>query len=254
MEVETNGFLDGRLQILQPVAGYRAAIDPILLAAFVQAKSGQSVLDVGCGVGVALLAVGVRISDLMLYGLERDEATGELAQENGVQNKISAQIFTADLADLPPVLKQQTFDHVITNPPFHKAFHKNKNSAPQQSHKHSAHQESMALCDWITACLRRVKPRGYFYMIHHAGRLPDILTSLTACGDITILPIAPRLGRDANRVLIRARKGAKGAGRLCPPLVIHQECKHKTDGEDYSDTALAILRHCAGLKDVLKDL
>ena len=88
MEVETNGFLDGRLQILQPVAGYRAAIDPILLAAFVQAKSGQSVLDVGCGVGVALLAVGVRISDLMLYGLEREGATGELAQENAVKNKI----------------------------------------------------------------------------------------------------------------------------------------------------------------------
>ena len=250
MEVETNGFLDGRLQILQPVAGYRAAIDPILLAAFVQAKSGQSVLDVGCGVGVALLAVGLRISDLMLYGLEREGATGELAQENAVKNKIPVRIFTADLADLPPALKQETFDHVITNPPFHK----DKNSAPQQSHKHSAHQESMALGDWIDACLRRVKPRGYFYMIHHAGRLPDILTSLTACGDITILPIAPRLGRDANRVLIRARKGAKGAGRLCSPLVIHQECKHKTDGEDYSDTALAILRHCAGLKDVLKDL
>ena len=250
MEVETNGFLDGRLQILQPVAGYRAAIDPILLAAFVQAKSGQSVLDVGCGVGVALLAVGVRISDLMLYGLEREEATGELAQENGVKNKIPVTVFTADLADLPPAIKQETFDHVITNPPFHK----DKNSAPQQSHKHSAHQESMALCDWIIACLRRVKPRGYFYMIHHAARLPDILTSLTTCGDITILPIAPRLGRDANRVLIRARKGAKGAARLCSPLVIHQDHDHKTDGEDYSDTALAILRHCAGLKDVLKDL
>ncbi len=55
-------------------------------------------------------------------------------------------------------------------------------------------------------------------------------------------------------VFLDSRTAGQRGGRLCPPLVIHQDHDHKTDGEDYSDTALAILRHCAGLKDVLKDL
>jgi tRNA1(Val) A37 N6-methylase TrmN6 len=54
-EITTDGFLGGRLTIAQPVAGYRAAADPVLLAAAVQARPGQAVLDLGCGAGVASL-------------------------------------------------------------------------------------------------------------------------------------------------------------------------------------------------------
>jgi tRNA1Val (adenine37-N6)-methyltransferase len=55
-----DGFLGGKLQVEQPVSGYRAATDPVYLAAAVPAKAGQTVLDVGCGVGVASLCLGVR--------------------------------------------------------------------------------------------------------------------------------------------------------------------------------------------------
>mgnify|MGYP003408994725 CR=1 FL=1 len=50
-------FLCGKLQLLQPRKGYRAATDPVLLAAAVPARSGQSVLDLGCGAGAAALSV-----------------------------------------------------------------------------------------------------------------------------------------------------------------------------------------------------
>ncbi|WP_370553443.1 hypothetical protein [Falsirhodobacter sp. alg1] len=38
-----DGFLDGRLRILQPRDGYRAATDPVFLAAAVPAKQGDLV-------------------------------------------------------------------------------------------------------------------------------------------------------------------------------------------------------------------
>ena len=44
-------FLMGRLRLLQPARGYRAATDPVLLAAACPAEGGQSVLDLGCGDG-----------------------------------------------------------------------------------------------------------------------------------------------------------------------------------------------------------
>ena len=46
-------FLDGRLRIRQPANGYRAGADPVFLAAAVPAKPGESVLELGCGAGVA---------------------------------------------------------------------------------------------------------------------------------------------------------------------------------------------------------
>ncbi|MEO0916318.1 MAG: methyltransferase, partial [Pseudomonadota bacterium] len=57
-----NAFLGGRLQVLQPAVGYRAGADPVLLAAAVDAGPGHSVLDVGCGVGTALLCLGTRVN------------------------------------------------------------------------------------------------------------------------------------------------------------------------------------------------
>ncbi|MFM7443793.1 MAG: methyltransferase, partial [Tabrizicola sp.] len=50
-ELSDDKFLCGRLRLLQPVRGYRAATDPVLLAAACPAEPGQSVLDLGCGAG-----------------------------------------------------------------------------------------------------------------------------------------------------------------------------------------------------------
>ena len=47
-------FLDGRLTVSQPRKGYRAAMDPVLLAAACPARPGQSVLELGCGAGVVV--------------------------------------------------------------------------------------------------------------------------------------------------------------------------------------------------------
>ena len=47
-ELTCDAFLDGRLRLWQPRTGYRAATDPVLLAAFVPARAGQRVLELGC--------------------------------------------------------------------------------------------------------------------------------------------------------------------------------------------------------------
>ncbi|MEL6434627.1 MAG: methyltransferase, partial [Pseudomonadota bacterium] len=60
-DLTKDDFLGGRLQLLQPRAGYRAGIDPVLLAASVEARKGQSILDLGCGVGTAALCIGRRV-------------------------------------------------------------------------------------------------------------------------------------------------------------------------------------------------
>jgi tRNA1Val (adenine37-N6)-methyltransferase len=56
-DLSDDKFLMGRLRLLQPLRGYRAATDPVLLAAACPATPGQSVLDLGCGAGAAALCL-----------------------------------------------------------------------------------------------------------------------------------------------------------------------------------------------------
>ena len=65
-ELSDDKFLCGRLRLFQPIKGYRAATDPVLLAAACPAKPGDSVLDLGCGAGAAALCLGLRVPGLAL--------------------------------------------------------------------------------------------------------------------------------------------------------------------------------------------
>jgi tRNA1(Val) A37 N6-methylase TrmN6 len=107
--------------------------------------------------------------------------------------------------------------------------------------------ESIALSDWVKLSLKRVKPKGSFSIIHRADRLDDILAAMQGCGNIRVLPIAARAGRDAKRVLIQCVKDSRAPLRLLPPLIMHDGASHDRDGDDYSTAARAILRDAAAL-------
>lgn len=244
-ELTDDGFLDGRLRIQQPRQGYRAATDPVLLAAFVPARSGQAVLELGCGVGVASLCLGHRMAGLALTGVERQPLYADLARRNAARNAIPLQVVEADLAALPATLRSESFDHVLANPPYFRA---GGGTAAQDAGREVAFREETPLSLWIDICLRRLRPGGWLTMIHLAERLDDMLADLRGrAGSIEILPVAPREGRPATRVLVRARKVDRGPLRLFSPLVLHEGEKHLRDGDDYSLPARAVLRDGAAL-------
>ena len=235
-----DGFLDGRLQIRQPRLGYRAATDPVFLAAAVDAKPGQSVLELGCGVGVASLCLGWRVKGLQLTGLEVQADYAELARANGVANDIPITVLAGDLRSCPQPLGQLAFDHVLFNPPY---FTDASISTPQSTGKTIAHMEEATIADWVACALRRLKPGGDVSVIHLAERLPDLLTEVSkGAGNIRILPITPRAGRNANRVIVTARKGSGGSAKLLAPFLVHAGKTHVRDGECYTRQSKVVLR------------
>ena len=64
-----DSLLGGRVRLRQPAAGYRVAIDPVLLAAAVPASAGERALDVGAGSAAAALCLGVRVAGVHVTGL-----------------------------------------------------------------------------------------------------------------------------------------------------------------------------------------
>lgn len=237
-ETRTDGFLDGRVMIEQPAKGYRAGADAVMLAAACPAQAGDSVLDLGCGAGAASLCLGWRVPGVRLTGIERQADHAALALWNAQANGLAMQVLTGDLAAPPQALRQARFDHVIANPPYFVG----GTAAPDASRAQARHQDT-ALPVWADAALRRLRPGGLLVMILPAGRLAEGLSALGArAGDIAVLPIAARAGRDAGRVLIGAKKGARGPLRLISPLILHARATHDRDGEDLTEPAARILR------------
>lgn len=239
-ELTRDGFLDNRLRILQPRSGYRAAVDPVLLAAFVPARPGARALDLGCGAGTAALCLGARIGGLDLHGLEIQPAYAALARRNAADNGIRMAVHEGDLRDPPPDLRTPPFDLVLMNPPFHPE----SSSAPPDSGRSLAHREGEAvLADWIGAGLKRLRAGGGLVVIHLASRLGAILGALEGpAGAIEILPVAAREGAAAGRVLVRGRKGRKSPLILHPPLTMHEHGAGDGPYMRYSHAADLILR------------
>lgn len=244
-ELTCDGFLGGRLRIWQPRHGYRAAADPVLLAATVPARPGEAVLELGCGAGVASLCLGLRVPGLRLAGIELQPAYAALARRNAAENGIVFDVFEGDLARLPAALRAQDVDHVMANPPF---FPAGGGTGARDAGREVAQREATPLAAWIDAGLRRLRPGGRITLIQIAERLPDLLAPLAGrAGDITVLPVAAREGRAAGRVIVQARKGGRGPFRLLAPLVLHAGVCHERDGDDHTDAARAILRDGAPL-------
>lgn len=236
-ELSRDGFLGGRLQLWQPRRGYRAAIDPVLLAAFAPAEPGMRALDLGCGVGTAALCLATRQPGLELHGLEAQPAYATLARRNSVENGVALVVHDGDLRRLPAELRTLQFDLVLANPPFHAA---TATPAGDPGRDRALREAEAGLADWIDAGLRRLAPGGTLVLIHLPARLGDLLAALgRRAGAVEILPVAPRVGRPAERLLLRARKGSRAPLTLLAPFVLHEA--DETGGGGYTRAAQAVL-------------
>ncbi|MEM8802473.1 MAG: methyltransferase [Pseudomonadota bacterium] len=245
MNTTRDAFLGGRLTITQSEQGYRAGADPVFLAAAVPAQPGERVLELGCGNGVAMLCLLARVAGVQATGVDRDNEALGLVRQNLEANGFAGEVVAADIPDLPEVIRQQSFDHVMTNPPF---FDRRHGSVALDTAREAGRGENTTLASWLDAAIRRLSPNGTLTLIQRAERLPDCLAALDdRVGDVHVLPLAPRLGRAAKLVVLQARKGGKGPFRLAPPMLLHKGETHVKDGDSYTDLASDILRNGVAL-------
>jgi len=238
-----DAFLGGRLRLWQPRQGYRAGMDAVLLSASVPANKGERVLELGCGVGTAILCLGTRVEGLDLTGVERDAAFAALARRNG---GASLEVVETDLTDMPLHLRQRQFDHVLANPPY---YDRGASVASDDPAREAAHGAETSLEKWVRIAAKRLAPKGMAHFIHRVESLPDIIRALPhEMGSIQVLPLTARATRAPERIILRARKNGRGAFRLHPPLILHQGDSHQQDGDSYVPAIAAVLRDGAALQ------
>jgi tRNA1(Val) A37 N6-methylase TrmN6 len=215
--------LGGRVILHQPALGYRVAIDPILLAAACPAEPGESVVDLGCGVGTAALCLARRVPDVRCTGIDVQPELAALANRNAEENKLADRVrfLAGDILDGALPIYAAPADHVIVNPPYLKRGTATPSGNPVKA---LANIEGDAdLAAWVAAAAKAVRPGGSITFIHRADRMPELLALMgTRCGGLVILPLHPKAGAAAHRVLVAGRLDQRLPAMLLPGLTVHE--------------------------------
>ncbi|MBI1328048.1 MAG: methyltransferase domain-containing protein [Alphaproteobacteria bacterium] len=227
--------LDKKVRLLQPDTGFRTGLDSVMLAAACPAADFETVLDIGCGVGGAAFSLLYRERQIKLTGVDLQPVMIELAQENAKLNKLEAQcnFIQSDIRNFTAPL----FDHVICNPPYLEAATHVPSPDAGLAMARGHQSEDISLEDWVKAAHRLVKSNGSFTLIHRADQLDRIIHALGKMfGKTDIIPLWPKAGEPANRVIVRTWKDKRSPITLLPGLIRHEE-----DGS-YTKEAQLILR------------
>ncbi len=221
MSETTEGtLLGGQVKYRQFAKGHRSGFEPVLLAAAIQAKAGEKILEAGCGAGAALLCLAHRVPGIFGIGAEIDAALVGLANENFKNNGL--QDIRAEKSDVAALVYGPIFDHAMANPPWHDAAGTN---SPDQSRALAHHAAPGSLAAWVTALAACLKPRGTLTLILPATAFAQAAACLQAqgCGNISLLPLWSRPGQPAKQIIISATKGRKAPDKILPGLALHDE-------------------------------
>lgn len=225
------------LKIIQNKDGFCFGIDSILLTDFAkEIKEKSTIIDLGTGTGIIGILLSAKINPSKIIGVEIQKEVYEMAQKsielNHLQGKF--EIINGDIKDLQDKLQMNTFDAVVTNPPYKKLGTGITNENDKKLI--SRHEITATLEDFIKMSKKLLNDRGSLYMVHRPDRLVDIIELLRKykLEPKRIRFVYPKEGKEANLLLIKACKNAKPFLKIEKPLYVY-----KKNGE-YTDEILKI--------------
>ncbi|MCB9993322.1 MAG: methyltransferase [Hyphomicrobiaceae bacterium] len=242
----SDAFLGGRITIRQPLKGFRAGLDSVLLAASVS-QSATRVLELGAGAGAIACCILADLPNAELTLIERQPQMLALLRDNIAANGFAerCEVVQGDLLDKKlrenSGLPANHFDTVVANPPFFDSIAGTK--APDPAKAAASHMAIAELDDWVRLAAGSLRPRGEAIFILPAESMPVLVSAFTRrFGALALLPVAPRPGTAATRILLRGTKGSRAPMTLLPPLVLHGET-----GNGFAPLPEAIFRGTARL-------
>ncbi|MGO4566604.1 tRNA1(Val) (adenine(37)-N6)-methyltransferase [Rhizobium sp. 2YAF20] len=231
-----DAFHRGAFHIVQPKGrGHRSGMDAMLLASLVDDQRPVRVADLGAGAGAAGFAVASRLKRAEVVLFERSVemasfAAKSLALPENARLAARVSVAAADVtltgkARNDAGLADDSFHHVIMNPPFNDG----SDRLTPDALKAEAHAMTEGLFEsWVRTAGAIMIPGGQLSLI---ARPQSIVEIVSACGrrfgGIEITPIHPRQGENAVRILVTAIKGSRARLTLRAPLVMHEEGTHR---------------------------
>lgn len=166
-----------------------------------------------------------------IIGVEIQEDVYEMAKRSSELNKLENRfkIINEDLKELNKKFSANSFDAIVTNPPYKKENTGLKNEDEKQ--KISRHEIMCNIEDIAKASSYLLKSNSSIYMVHRPDRLIDIIEALRKykLEPKNIRLVYPKIGKEPNLVLIKATKCGRPFLKIEKPLIVYNENGTYTD-------------------------
>lgn len=215
-------MLNNGYKLIQKKDGFRFSVDAVILSDFFSPTKKGKILDIGCGNGIIPILLYSKGKGEEITGVEIQEENCELALKNVKLNNLEEyiKIENDDVKEYP---KGNTFDYIISNPPYMEVDGKKQNILSCKSI--ARHELTLNLYDLIRNAKRLLKPVGSITLVHRSYRFTDISRILEDCGFSLkrVRFVYYSKDRNSNLVLVEAVKGKKCKLEIEPPLFL-EEC------------------------------
>lgn len=220
------------LKIIQNKEGFCFGIDSVLLSNFAKnIKKDSLVMDLGTGTGIIPILLCGKTELKKVVGVEIQQEVYEMAKRsiklNNLENRF--EILNENILNLEKIYKENTFDVIVTNPPYKKM---NTGILNENEKKLiSRHEYKANLEDFLNVSKRLLKDKGEFYMVHRPERLVDILYLMRTykIEPKNVRFVFSNKDNPPKLVLIKGIKNAKPFLKIEKNLYIYEENEKYTD-------------------------
>ncbi len=236
MELKGNERIDDLefkgLKIIQNEKGFCFGIDSILLSDYAKSiRNNSVVMDIGTGTGIISLLLCKKTNLKKIYGIEIQKDVAEMANRsvklNNLEDKF--EIINKDIKSINEEFENNTFDAIVTNPPYKKI--NTGVLSNEEKQLISRHEIKCTLEDIIKTSYKLLKSKGEFYMVHRAERLVDIMYLLRKykLEPKNIRFVHSKEKEKPKLILIKCVKDANEFLKIDNPLIIYNEDGTYTD-------------------------
>lgn len=214
------------LKIIQNEKGFCFGMDSVLLSDFAKnMKNNSTVLDLGTGTGIIPILLCGKTNLKKVVGIEIQKDVANMAKRSSQLNNLQDrfEVVNTNIIDLKNIYEKQSFDVIVTNPPYKK---ENTGITNENEAKLiSRHEITANLEDFISISKDLLKDKGEFYMVHRPERLVDILSLMRKYKiEPKILKfVSPNKNKEPNLILIKGIKNANSFLKIEKNLYVYNE-------------------------------
>lgn len=221
-------------KIIQNKKYFCYGMDAVLLSYYVNTlmniHKNNKIMDLGTGTGIIPILLYYINSSWVIHGIEIQEYFADMARRsiklNNINNNVN--IYHCDLRDIPKEVVKNTYDVVVSNPPYMSS---NTLKNENEYKAIARHEITCSLIDVVQAAKKLLVNRGKLFMIYKSDRLVDVISCMR---DNNIEPktlcfIYPKMSKEPNLIMVEGVKNGNPQLKFHPPIIIYNEDGGYTD-------------------------